>query len=62
MRENQALDALGHAIGVAAAQATHVLPNLVMIVAWQSCDHQAPVREGDTVRTTLELAHREPLP
>jgi hypothetical protein len=39
-----------------------MLPNLVMIVAWQSCAHLAPVREVDTLRSPLELSPREPLP
>jgi acyl dehydratase len=51
----------GHTIGLAAAQATRALPNLVTIVAWHGCDHLAPVREGDTLRSTLELERTEPL-
>ena len=50
----------GHTIGLAAAQATRALPNLVAIVAWHSCDHTAPVREGDTLRSTLELESASP--
>jgi acyl dehydratase len=50
----------GHTIGLAAAQATRALPNLVTIVAWHGCDHLAPVREGDTLRSTLELERAEP--
>jgi acyl dehydratase len=49
----------GHTIGLAAAQATRALPNLVTIVGWHGCDHLAPVREGDTLRSTLELEHAE---
>jgi acyl dehydratase len=45
---------------LAAAQATRALPNLVTIVAWHGCDHLAPVREGDTLRSTLELERTEP--
>ncbi len=52
----------GHTIGIAAAQATRALPNLLAILAWHSCDHLAPVREGDTLRSTLELEGCEPLP
>ncbi|HEY2106751.1 MAG TPA: MaoC family dehydratase [Candidatus Binataceae bacterium] len=52
----------GHTIGIAAAQATRALPNLLAIVAWHSCDHLAPVREGDTLRSTLALEACEPLP
>jgi len=51
----------GHTIGIAAAQATRALPNLLAIVAWHSCDHLAPVREGDTLRSTLEVEACEPL-
>lgn len=52
----------GHTIGLAAAQATRALPNLVTIVAWHGCDHLAPVREGDTLRSAIELERAEPLP
>lgn len=52
----------GHTIGIAATQASRALPNLVAIVAWHSCDHLAPVREGDTLRSSLELEACESLP
>ncbi len=52
----------GHTIGIAATQATRALPNLLAIVAWHGCDHLAPVREGDTLRSTLEVEQCEPLP
>ena len=45
----------GHTIGLAMAQASRALPNLVTVVGWHSCDHLAPVREGDTLRSTLEV-------
>ena len=51
----------GHTIGIAAAQATRVLPNLVTIVAWHGCDHLAPVYEDDTLSSELELTDVEPL-
>jgi len=51
----------GHTIGIAMTQATRALPNLVTVVAWHGCDHLAPVREGDTLRSTLELERSEPL-
>ena len=51
----------GHTIGLAAAQATRVLPNLVTIVAWHGCDHIGPVYEGDTLLSELELERAEPL-
>ena len=52
----------GHAIGLAAAQATRALPSLVTILGWHSCEHTAPVFEGDTLRSRIELERREPLP
>ena len=51
----------GHTIGLAAAQATRALPNLVTFVAWHGCDHVAPVYEGDTLTSTIELERIEPL-
>jgi acyl dehydratase len=51
----------GHTIGVAAAQATRALPNLVTVVAWHGCDHLGPVHEGDTLRSEIELEQAEPL-
>ena len=51
----------GHTIGLAAAQAARALPNLVTIVAWHNCDHLAPVREGDTLRSSIELERTEPV-
>jgi acyl dehydratase len=49
----------GHTISMAAAQISHALPNLVTLVAWRSCDHTAPVFEGDILRTvvTVEQTH-----
>jgi acyl dehydratase len=52
----------GHTIGLAAAQATRTLPEIVTIVGWHSCEHLAPVREGDTLRSELELEQLEDLP
>lgn len=52
----------GHTIGLAAAQATRALPSLVTILGWHSADHSAPVFEGDTLHSRLELERREPLP
>jgi acyl dehydratase len=51
----------GHTIGISAAQATRIVPRLVSILAWQSCDHLAPVYEGDTLTGELEVERREPL-
>ena len=32
------------------------------ILGWHACDHTAPVFEGDTLRSRIELERREPLP
>lgn len=52
----------GHTIGLAAAQATRALPNLVTILAWHGCDHLGPVQEGDTLTSRMDLERIEPLP
>ncbi len=41
----------GHTISMASAQITRALPNLVTLLAWRSCDHTAPVFEGDRLWT-----------
>ena len=52
----------GHTISIAFAQATRALPNLLTILAWEACDHTAPVTEGDCVRSEVDVleshAHR----
>jgi acyl dehydratase len=52
----------GHTIGLATAQVGRLLPQLVTIVGWHSCDHLAPVVEGDTLYTEAELERLERLP
>ncbi len=52
----------GHTIGIAAAQLTKVLPNLVTIIGWHHCNHLAPVFEGDVLRSTVHLEGTEALP
>ncbi len=51
----------GHTIGLATAQVSRLLPHLVTILGWHSCDHVAPVVEGDTLYTEAELERLEPL-
>jgi acyl dehydratase len=51
----------GHTIGLAAAQAARALPRIVAVVAWHGCDHLAPVFEGDTLSSRIELERVEPL-
>lgn len=45
----------GHTIGIALAQVTRALPELLAIAGWHGCDHTGPVREGDTLTTTVEI-------
>ncbi|GFM16159.1 MULTISPECIES: MaoC family dehydratase [Mycobacteriaceae] len=52
----------GHTIGLALAQATRLLPNLVTVLGWQSCDHTGPVHEDDTLYSDLHIEHAEPRP
>ena len=51
----------GHTISMASAQVTRALPNLVTLVAWRSCDHLAPVFEGDRLQTELEVIAKHEL-
>jgi acyl dehydratase len=50
----------GHTIGLALAQATRLLPNLAMVLGWQSCDHTGPVYEGDTLYSELRIESAAP--
>ncbi|MEU8250341.1 MaoC family dehydratase [Nonomuraea sp. NPDC048916] len=52
----------GHTIGLALHQALRALPDLVTVVGWHGCDHLGPVRENDTLRSTIEVERIEPLP
>lgn len=49
----------GHTIGIAAAQAARAVPGLLAIVGWHSCDHVAPVYEGDTLRSEILVERRD---
>jgi acyl dehydratase len=50
----------GHTIALALAQASRLLPNLVAVLGWQSCDHTGPVHEGDTLFSELHVESAEP--
>jgi acyl dehydratase len=50
----------GHTIGLALAQASRLLPNLVTVLGWQSCEHTGPVHEGDTLYSELHVEFAEP--
>jgi acyl dehydratase len=51
----------GHTVGIALAQATRALPGLLTVTAWHSCDHLGPVREGDTLRSTVTVESVAPV-
>ncbi|WP_163801503.1 MaoC family dehydratase [Mycolicibacterium sediminis] len=52
----------GHTIGLALAQVTRALPDLVTVLGWQSCDHTGPVYEGDTLVSEIHVEAARPLP
>lgn len=45
----------GHTISVAFAQLTRIMPNILQLIAWESCDHTAPVVENDRIRTVATV-------
>ena len=49
----------GHTIGLALAQACRLLPNLVTVLGWESCDHTGPVHENDTLFSELHVESAE---
>ncbi|OSC41977.1 MaoC family dehydratase [Mycobacterium decipiens] len=49
----------GHTIGLALAQANRLLPNLVTVLGWESCDHTGPVYEGETLHSELHVESAE---
>ncbi|MEH0351990.1 MaoC family dehydratase [Rhodococcus qingshengii] len=51
----------GHTIGIALAQATRALPNVVTVLGWHSCNHTGPVHEGDTLTSELHVENSSPL-
>lgn len=50
----------GHTIGLALAQAGRLLPNLITVLGWESCDHTGPVHENDTLYSELHIEAAEP--
>jgi len=48
----------GHVISMAFAQITRAFPEMVTILAWQSCDHIAPVFEGDILQTRVTVLRK----
>lgn len=52
----------GHTIGIAASHLARLFPTLVTVTAWHSCEHTAPVHEGDTLFSEVVLEQTQPLP
>lgn len=52
----------GHAVGLALAQATRALPDIVTVVGWHGCDHLGPLHEGETVRSALTVQRVDAVP
>lgn len=51
----------GHVIGLAQASLSRLVPGIVTIIGWRSCDHRGPVFEGDILRFTIEEVDRIPV-
>lgn len=51
----------GHTIMTCFAQITRALPNLLGLSVWESCDHLAPVLEGDRLRTEFTVSDIMPV-
>lgn len=51
----------GQTISIAAAHVARALPSLATIVAWRSCEHSAPVFEGDILSTEVTVVAKHDL-
>lgn len=50
----------GHTIGLALLQLNRLVPTLVYILGWVSCEHPGPVREGDSLLSSIEVEDVQP--
>ena len=48
----------GHTISMACAQVSRALPGIATILGWLSCDHLAPVIEGDVLQTQVTVVDK----
>ena len=48
----------GHTISLAFAQVVRAFPNAIGLLAWQKCDHLAPVLEEDIISSKITI-HRK---
>lgn len=51
----------GHTVSIAFAQITRAIPSLITLLAWESCDHVAPVIENDRLRSEVFVTAIEQL-
>lgn len=51
----------GHTIDLALLQVNRALPQLVTVLGWTGCDHVAPVREGDSLSSTITVEDVAPV-
>lgn len=49
----------GHTIAIALTQAVRAMPDLLTVLGWHSCDHLAPVHEGDRLTSTVAVERCE---
>jgi len=50
----------GHTIGLALSQVCRLLPGLIAVTEWFSCEHTGPVHEGDTIRSRVTIERLQP--
>jgi acyl dehydratase len=51
----------GHTIGLALAQISRALPDIVTVAGWNACEHTGPVSEGDSLTSTITVESTHPL-
>jgi acyl dehydratase len=51
-----------YTIGLALAQVSRALPNIVTVVGGDGCDHLGPVHEGESLTSVITAESTQPLP
>lgn len=51
----------GHTIGLALHAVLRAIPGLVTVIGWESCDHLAPVLEGDLITSRIVVTGLHPV-
>jgi acyl dehydratase len=52
----------GHTIALGLAQVARAIPGVVTVLGWHSCDHLAPVHEGDLLTSIVEIERADAVP